>query len=124
MILDKLNVIVDTLLVLVLDSRSIVQGNSLLHERSGEYMSKKGMNSGNTNCVGERDVQLGLVDQHGQLDSGVRRDGDVGRSGDRGRLDGRATPFVLVGLGEGDSNLRRSDERHFGFERKLGFKQG
>ena len=78
---------------------------------------------GNTNCVGEWDVQLGLIDQHGQLDSGVRGDGDIGRGGDRGRLDGRAAPFVLVGLGEGDSYLRRSDERHLSFERKLGIEQ-
>ena len=82
------------------------------------------MTSSNTNCVGERDVQLGLVDQHGELDSGVRGDGDVGRGGDRGRLDGRAAPFVLVGLGEGDPYLRRSDERHLSFKRKLGIKQG
>ena len=124
MILDELNVIVDTLLVLILDSRSIVQSNPLLHGQTGKYASKRRMTSGNTNCVGERDVQLGLIDQHGQLDSGVRGDGDIGRGGDRGRLDGRAAPFVLVGLGEGDSYLRRSDERHFGFERKLGIKQG
>ena len=106
MILDELNVIVDTLLVLVLDSRSIVQCNSLLHGRTNEYTSKRRRIWVNTNCVGEWDVQLGLVDQHGQLDSGVRGDGDVGRSGDRGRLDGRASPFVLVGLGERDSYLR------------------